>query len=86
MFNNLYGVSSCVWEQMDTGRHVYGDECCPKCDFEKLIKLTIVSIMLCQSNISYTGGVLSGKVGTGMCSPVRVFFRALRFCNGPFFI
>ena len=23
MFNNLYGVSSCVWEQMDTGRHVY---------------------------------------------------------------
>ena len=22
MFNNLYGVSSCVWEQMDTGRHV----------------------------------------------------------------
>ena len=23
MFKNLYGVSSCVWEQMDTGRHVY---------------------------------------------------------------
>ena len=22
MFNNLYGVSSCMWEQMDTGRHV----------------------------------------------------------------
>ena len=23
MFNNLYVVSSCVWEQMDTGRHIY---------------------------------------------------------------
>ena len=22
MFNNSYGVSSCVWEQMDTGRHI----------------------------------------------------------------
>ena len=32
------------------------------------------------------GGVLSGKVGTGMCSLDRVLFRALRFCNGPFFI
>ena len=31
------------------------------------------------------GGVLSGKVGTGMCGPDRVLFRALRFCNGPFF-
>ena len=32
------------------------------------------------------GGVLSGKVGTGMCGPDRVLFQALRFCNGPFFI
>ena len=32
------------------------------------------------------GGVLSGKVGTGMCGPDRVLFRTLRFCNGPFFI
>ena len=32
------------------------------------------------------GGVLSGKVGTGMCGPDGVLFRALRFCNGPFFI
>ena len=32
------------------------------------------------------GGVLSEKVGTGMCGPDRVLFRALRFCNGPFFI
>ena len=32
------------------------------------------------------GGVLIGKVGTGMCGPDRVLFRALRFCNGPFFI
>ena len=32
------------------------------------------------------GRVLSGKVGTGMCGPDRVLFRALRFCNGPFFI
>ena len=23
MFNTLYGVSSCLWEQMDTGWHVY---------------------------------------------------------------
>ena len=23
MFKNLDGVSSCVWEQMDTGRYVY---------------------------------------------------------------
>ena len=32
------------------------------------------------------GGVLSGKVGTGMCGPDGVLFRALRFCNGPFFV
>ena len=32
------------------------------------------------------GGVLSGKVGTGMCGPDRVLFRPLRFSNGPFFI
>ena len=25
MFNISYGVSSCVWEQMDTGRHVLGE-------------------------------------------------------------
>ena len=31
-------------------------------------------------------GVLSGKVGTGMCGPERVLFRSLRFSNGPFFI
>ena len=31
------------------------------------------------------GGVLSGKVGTGMCGPDRVLFRPLRFTNGPFF-
>ena len=28
------------------------------------------------------GGVLSGKVGTEMCGPDRVLFRALRFING----
>ena len=32
------------------------------------------------------GGVLSGKVGTGMCGPDRVPFRPLRFTNGLFFI
>ena len=31
-------------------------------------------------------GVLSGKVGTGMCGPDRVLFRPLRFTNGPFFL
>ena len=31
------------------------------------------------------GGVLSVKVGTGMCGPDRVLFRPLRFSNGPFF-
>ena len=31
------------------------------------------------------GGEINGKVGTGMCGPDRVLFRALRFCNGPFF-
>ena len=31
------------------------------------------------------GGVLSGKVGTGMCGPDRVLFRPFRFTNGPFF-
>ena len=31
-------------------------------------------------------GVLSGKVGTGMCGLDRVHFRPLRFINGPFFI
>ena len=33
MFNNLYGVSSCVWEQMDTGRHVYAAKGTPFGDF-----------------------------------------------------
>ena len=33
------------------------------------------------------GGVLSGKVGTGMCGPDRVLFRPLSFTNWhPFFI
>ena len=34
------------------------------------------------------GGVLSGKVGTGMCGPDRVhfWFWPLRFTNDPFFI
>ena len=31
------------------------------------------------------GGVLSGKVGTGMCGPDRVLFRPLRFSNCPLF-
>ena len=31
------------------------------------------------------GGVLTGKVGTGMCGPDRVLFRPLGFSNGPFF-
>ena len=31
-------------------------------------------------------GVLTGKLGTGMCGPDRVPFRPLRFANGPFFI
>ena len=31
-------------------------------------------------------GLLSGKVGTGMCGPDRVLFQARRFTNGPFFI
>ena len=35
---------------------------------------------------SKPGGVLSGKVGTGMCGPDRVPFLPLRFTNGPFFI
>ena len=36
--------------------------------------------------VSYIGGVLSGKVGTGMCGPDRVLLRPLKFTNGPFFI
>ena len=32
------------------------------------------------------GGVLSGKVGTGMYDPERVLFRPLSFTNGTFFI
>ena len=28
------------------------------------------------------GGVLSGMVGTGMCSPDRVLFRPPKFSNG----
>ena len=31
------------------------------------------------------GGVLSGKVDTGMCGPGRVPFWPLRFTNGPLF-
>ena len=38
-----------------------------------------------KENDQDTRGVLSGKVGTGMCGPDRVLFRALRFCNGPLF-
>ena len=32
-----------------------------------------------------TRGLLSGKMGTGMCGPDRVLFQPLRFSNGPFF-
>ena len=39
-----------------------------------------VSTQLCPR------GVLSGKVGMGMCGPDRVPFRPLRFTYGPFFI
>ena len=30
-------------------------------------------------------GELSGKVGTGLCSPERVLFWLCGFTNGPFF-
>ena len=42
--------------------------------------------MLFLCHIIGPGGVLSGKVGTGMCDPDRVPFRSLRFTNRPFFI
>ena len=45
-----------------------------------------IQSMLLSYIYNFPGGVLSGKVGTGMCGPDRVLFRALRFCNGPFFI
>ena len=35
--------------------------------------------------INRGGGVLSGKVGTGMCGPDRMPFRLPRFTNGLFF-
>ena len=47
---------------------------------------TSVELSLSIVPLKPGGGVLSGKVGTGMCGPDRVLFRALRFCNGPFFI
>ena len=37
-----------------------------------------------RADFNSRGGVLSGKVGTGMCGSDRVLFRPLRF-NGPFF-
>ena len=36
------------------------------------------------SHVKGPGGVLSEKVGMGMCGPDRVFFPPLRFTNGPF--
>ena len=59
---------------------------------EKTPVLIHQSILLLFVNLTLTlsyipgGGVLSGKVGTGMCGPYRVLFRPLRFSNGPFFI
>ena len=32
------------------------------------------------------GGILTGKLGMGMCCPERVPFQPLRFTHGPFFI
>ena len=51
--------------------------------------ISILFAMICFLPISsglYStgGGVLSGKVGTGMCGPDRVLFRPLRFTNCPF--
>ena len=48
-----------------------------------MIMIIMIMIMIIMMII---WGVLSGKVGTGMCGPDRVLFRALRFCNSPFFI
>ena len=50
-----------------------------------LLKMTedLILITLMHEN---PGGVLSGKVGTGMCGPDRVLLQPLRFTNGPFFI
>ena len=39
-----------------------------------------------QQAVVAARGILSGKVGTGMCGPDRVLFRSHRFTNGPFFI
>ena len=41
----------------------------------------VVTFVFALGNSPGGGGVLSGKVGTGMCGPDRVLFRALRFCN-----
>ena len=56
------------------------------------IRLLNVVYVLCVSGVSLTytssdlgsQGVLSGKVGTGMCGPDGVLFRPLRFTNGLF--
>ena len=52
--------------------------------FHRFDAYYVISMVLILVGIP--GGVLSGKVGTGMCGPDRVLFRALRFTNGPFFI
>ena len=54
-----------------------------------MVKIVLVSCMGAQGHGCmgwWVRGVLTGKVGTGMCGPDRVLFRALRFINIPFFI
>ena len=55
-------------------------------EFESACNLKLLETTEARFAPGGGGGVLIGKVGTGMCGPDRVLFRALRFCNGPFFI
>ena len=58
------------------------------CIWDWGLRLSVVTIVSTKSylNPGGGGGVLSGKVGTGMCGPDRVPFRLLRFTNAPPFL
>ena len=58
-----------------------------RCLVSKVLVVSLFQTLILYSRNHYSpGGVLSGKVGTGMCGPDGVLFPPLRFTNGPLFI
>ena len=69
MFKNLDGVSSCVWEQMDTGRPTYGSK-----DVKDIAYKTLV-----RSKLEYCGGIWDPYYENNKSTMEKVQRRAARF-------